>query len=34
MNVDKKTPKSEILTCLGIQIDIPNSTVSIDPDKL
>ena len=34
MNEDKKTPPSDLLTCLGIQIDIPNATVSIDPDKL
>ena len=34
MNVDKKIPPSQVMTCLGIQIDIPNSTISIDPDKL
>ena len=34
MNEDKKTPPSDLLTCLGIQIDIPNATVSIDPYKL
>ena len=30
MNVAKKTPPSEVITCLGIQIDIPNSRVSIE----
>ena len=33
MNEDKKTPPSQLITCLGIQIDIPNATISIDPNK-
>ena len=34
MNPGKKTPPSEVITCLGIQIDIPKATISIDPEKL
>ena len=34
MNADKKTPPSEVITCLGTQIDIPNAAISIKPDKL
>ena len=34
MNTDKKTPPSEVITCLGIQIDIPGAAISIDPEKL
>ena len=34
MNADKKTLPAEVITCLGIQIDIPKATISIDPEKL
>ena len=34
MNIDKRTPPSKVLTCLGISINIENNTLSIDRDKL
>ena len=33
-NPDKQTPPCRKLTCLGIQIDLDNNELSIDPDKL
>ena len=34
MNPDKCVPPSKVLTCLGIQVDIVNSSLSIDQAKL
>ena len=34
MNPDKRVPPSKVLTCLGIQVDIVNSSLSIDQAKL
>ena len=34
INIEKRTPPSKILTCLGISIDIENNTLSIDREKL
>ena len=34
VNLDKKIPLSEVITYLGIQIDISKATISIDPGKL
>ena len=34
MNMEKRTPPSKILTCLGISIDIETNTLSIDREKL
>ena len=34
MNIEKKTPPSKILTCLGISINIETNTLSIDQEKL
>ena len=33
-NPDKQTPPCRKLTCLGIQIDLDNNELSIDPEKL
>ena len=34
MNIEKRTPPSKILTCLGISINMETNTLSIDQDKL
>ena len=34
MNMEKRTPPSKILTCLGILINIETNTLSIDQEKL
>ena len=34
MNLDKRTPPTKALTCLGIRIDVASNTLSIDGQKL
>ena len=34
MNIDKRSPPTRSLTCLGITIDLDSNSLSIDKDKL